>query len=300
MTPSNTGDRIPDSSCDIKSETNPGLIAKAHCNRYDILILGITIVIGGQYFSWNAGLVAGFGSYFIATVLIGSAYFCLCLSVSELSSALPFAGGAYGLARCTLGFYAGFMVGCCESAEYICYVALSAVSLGSIIITIIPFLTLYQPLIWLLFYASALSVYIFGGKIFWRINIGLGIASVVIILVFCFGSLHWVNTERYATSIDGKWFIGGFTSFLRVIPISTWFFVGVESLNMACDDVVEPKKSIPWAQTRCIVLLNVTAIFVLIVCSSLPGDIISLASDLTPLNSGWCNILLDCSQLVPC
>ena len=39
----------------------------------DIWALGITIVIGGQYFNWNDGLSAGFGSYAIATLLIGTA-----------------------------------------------------------------------------------------------------------------------------------------------------------------------------------------------------------------------------------
>ena len=85
----------------------------------DIWGLGITIVIGGQYFSWNAGLSAGFGSYAIATGLIATAYICLCCSVSELASTMPFAGGGYGLARVTLGFYTGFLIGCCEIIEYI-------------------------------------------------------------------------------------------------------------------------------------------------------------------------------------
>ena len=58
----------------------------------DIWALGITIVIGGQYFNWNDGLSAGFGSYSIATLIIGVGYICLCFCTSELSSALPFAG----------------------------------------------------------------------------------------------------------------------------------------------------------------------------------------------------------------
>jgi amino acid permease len=58
----------------------------------DVWALGITIVIGGQYFSWNAGLTAGFGSFAIAMSLTGCAYICLCLCVAELSGTLPFAG----------------------------------------------------------------------------------------------------------------------------------------------------------------------------------------------------------------
>jgi amino acid transporter len=61
----------------------------------DMWALGISIVIGGQYFSWNAGVYVGFGSYVIAFFLISSAYMCLVSSVAELSSGLPFAGTSH-------------------------------------------------------------------------------------------------------------------------------------------------------------------------------------------------------------
>ena len=88
-----------------KSENSPLMYG---LKWWDIWALGITIVIGGQYFSWNNGLESGFGSFMISTLLMGFAYICLCLCTSELSSAIPFAGGAYGLARCTLGFFQDF------------------------------------------------------------------------------------------------------------------------------------------------------------------------------------------------
>ena len=61
-------------------------------NYREVWALGIAIVIGGQYFSWNSGLNAGFGNFAITTLLIGSAYGCFSMSLSEISSTLPFAG----------------------------------------------------------------------------------------------------------------------------------------------------------------------------------------------------------------
>lgn len=75
----------------------------------DIWALGITIVIGGQYFNWNDGLSAGFGSYAIATLLIGTAYICLCFCTSELSSALPFAGERMICIRFLLSMKSNFL-----------------------------------------------------------------------------------------------------------------------------------------------------------------------------------------------
>ena len=252
------------------------------CTKFDIWALGITIVIGGQYFSWNSGLVAGFGSYCVGTFVIGTAYICLCLCTSELTSALPFAGGAYGLARCTLGFYAGFIIGCCETIEYILYVSASALSLGQIISSILPSLNPYQPVLWLLFYLTALPIHIYGGKYFWKFNNILAIISFVVIIIYCLGSLPYTNFMHYASTSDGK----SFDSFIAVLPLAAWFFVGVEAVSMASDDTKEPKKNIPRGQIACICTLFITAISVLFVCCSLPTGIDDLTNTLAPLNTG--------------
>ena len=253
---------------------------------FDVWALGITVVIGGQYFSWNAGYSAGFGSYLIGTILIGSAYFCLCLCTSELTSALPFAGGAYGLARCTLGFYAGFLVGICETIEYISYVALSTVSLAQLISSVFTSATGYEPVIGLGFYASALLVHIFGGKLFWSFNLVAAIVSLAFLLMFIFGSLPYVDFQRNAVTQNGEYFVGGMSEFLRVLPLAAWFFVGVEALNMSCDDVNAPRRAVPKGQISCVVTLSITAILVMFVCASLPGGIENAASVLAPLNTG--------------
>ena len=70
-------------------------VRRLRLTTVDMWCLGITIVIGGQYFGWNESLQAGFGSTLIATFLMATAYICLVFCISELSSALPFAGDGY-------------------------------------------------------------------------------------------------------------------------------------------------------------------------------------------------------------
>ena len=53
---------------------------------------GITIVIGGQFFGWNAGLSAGFGSFLISLLFVGSGFICLICCNAEVWSVLPFSG----------------------------------------------------------------------------------------------------------------------------------------------------------------------------------------------------------------
>ena len=164
-------------------------------------------------------------------------------------------GGAYGLARVTLGFYPGFMIGCCETAEYIMYVATSAVQLAQMLISVMDCRKDLQPVICLLFYLSALYVYIFGNgrSWFWRFNMGLCILSLFVVIIYILGAAKFADLDKYAgvvsaaevdyyqgeTSLSSEkkvWFEGGMGTFLKVLPLTAWFFVGVESLSFACDE----------------------------------------------------------------
>lgn len=56
------------------------------------LYIGITIVIGGQYFSWNEGLEYGFIPYLSSVLLMSAGYMVLIFSLAEMTSTLPFSG----------------------------------------------------------------------------------------------------------------------------------------------------------------------------------------------------------------
>ena len=220
----------------VVSEESANL--KLHLGLFDVWCLGITIVIGGQYFSWNAGLSAGFGSYLISTVLMGTAYICLCFCNAEITSALPFAGGAYGISRVTLGLYAGFIVGILEACEYIAYVASSALVLSYLVCLTTMTSSTLIPVYSLVFFVVALWIQIAGGRWFWCMSSLLAVASFVILLMFNFGSLYWTNiiyTSSPSTTGGTKhtYFVGGVTSFIKVTPLAAWWYVGIEALNLS-------------------------------------------------------------------
>ena len=213
-------------------------------------------------------------------VLIGFAYICLCLCNAELTSSFLFAGGAYGINRITCGLYPGFLIGCCEGAQYITYVAISTYLLSKMLRDIWHTEEYMVPIFCLLFYISACSILIFGERYFWRFSALFGVSSLLILLIYCFGSLAYVNIARYAPHFgatgsdfeDNKpqWFIGGMTGFMKCFPFSSWFFVGVESMNLSGSIVAQPKTAVPIASIWCIVTCFFTSLFVLFVCASLP------------------------------
>uniref|UniRef100_K3X4Z5 Amino acid permease/ SLC12A domain-containing protein n=1 Tax=Globisporangium ultimum (strain ATCC 200006 / CBS 805.95 / DAOM BR144) TaxID=431595 RepID=K3X4Z5_GLOUD len=256
--------------------------------RWDIWILGISIGLGGQYFSWNEGLKSGLYTFLIEYFLVGFAYIALCCCTSEITGALPFAGGAYGLSRCTLGFYPGFIIGCAEAIEYIIYVATSVLALADMFVESIPELDGFEPLIWLLVYASALFFHIRGDYVFWRWNIVIGVLSLFFVLLYCIGSFPHTNFALNADNDPDFRFVHGTHGFMRSLPLACWFFVGVEALNLASDDVVDPKRSIPFAQLSCILSLFLSGIVVFFVTVSLPPPGLNQVSKLlAPFDNGF-------------
>ncbi|CAK4685618.1 unnamed protein product [Aphanomyces euteiches] len=267
---------------------------KVAAASFDLWAAGITIVIGGQYFSWNGGLTAGTLSYAIAMFMMGFAFICMGLCEAEMASMFPFEGGAFGLARCTWGFYAGFIVGCSEALQYIIYVACAFVFFGKMLGALWPFAADYPYVIWLLAYILSSLTLILGGKIYWRWNLILALVSIGFIIIYVFGSLPYVDIQKFGGGQD-QLVVGGFSQFMNVFPLSAWFYVGVECINRLCSEAYEPRISVPLAQITCILTLFCTAIMVFFVAISMDPGMPEVAGALSPLNHGF-NRMFNCSD----
>src|SRR5436305_2594854 len=77
-----------------------------------IWALGVGVVITGEYFGWNGGLgVAGPIGMLLASLFVCALYMIWILSLSELSVAMPFAGGPLAYGRRAIGPWFGFVMG---------------------------------------------------------------------------------------------------------------------------------------------------------------------------------------------
>ncbi|CAK4487153.1 unnamed protein product, partial [Aphanomyces euteiches] len=98
----------------VAKSSNKYVVSSKH-----IWAIGFTMIINGQFFFWNGGVVVGSVGFGLVILISGLAFLCLALSMAEMSSMLPFAGGVYGLSRCAIGFQAGFILGCSEVLDYL-------------------------------------------------------------------------------------------------------------------------------------------------------------------------------------
>lgn len=209
-----------------------------YASLLDLYSLGLTIVLGGQVFSWNAGLHAGFWEYFTSIVFIGTAYIVLVLCLAEMTSALPFSGGCYGFVRVAVGPLWGFVVACCEVMQNLLYVTASVIPFGEMMSIAFDVDERYDPLWWLFFFVTACAIHIYGRKLFWRINLVMGLGSLLLILVFVFGSIHFEDFNENASPRSDRRHFSSY-GFFKNMPFSTWFYIGVEMLPIAAIDALE-------------------------------------------------------------
>src|SRR5438128_5997475 len=77
-----------------------------------IWALGVGVVITGEYFGWNQGLLAGGPiGMLLASLFVCALYLMWVLALSELSVAMPFAGGPLAYGRRAVGPAFGFIMG---------------------------------------------------------------------------------------------------------------------------------------------------------------------------------------------
>lgn len=193
----------------------------------------------------------------------------------------------------------GYVIGCCEAVEYILYVSAANLSLASMIMDLTNTDNAMIPVYCLIFYIIAVSILLVDGKGFWNVSNLIGVVSFIIVLIYCFGSLKFVNFPTNAESenttgvitseASSQLFIGGISNFFSIVGLSGWFFVGVESLNL-CSGVVEnPKVNIPRGSLSCVLSLFCTGLFVIFVTPSLPpqDDNVPTSQALAAFNNGF-------------
>ncbi|KAI9980041.1 hypothetical protein PInf_026894 [Phytophthora infestans] len=159
-------------------------------------------------------------------------------------------------------------------------------SFVDLIVDAVPWLDPLAPLLWTLFYVTALAVQIKGGRAFWIFNLAIGVISLVIVVIYCVGSSAFVDFGKNGVDPNFE-FVDGFSGFMKALPLAAWFFVGVEALNLSSDQVDQPKKIVPKAQVLCVGTLFCTGLVVYFVTAALPPGIASLPSELVPLNRGF-------------
>ena len=228
--------------------------------------IAVGLVISGEYFGWSYGWgVAGTLGFLVTTLLVAVMYTCFIFSFTELTTAIPHAGGPFAYSLRAFGPTGGIIAGLATLIEFVFAPPAIAMAIGSYLNVQFPDL---DPKI------AAVGAYV----IFMGLNIlGVSIAATFELVVTVLAVLELlvfmgVVAPGFSFSnfvLDG-WagsneFSGAAVSgIFAAIPFAIWFFLAIEGAAMAAEEAKDPKRTIPKAYIAGILTLVTLAIGVMI------------------------------------
>ncbi len=240
--------------------------------------IAVGLVISGDYFGWNYGLarggVVGMG---IATLAITVLYVCFIFPYTELSAAIPHAGGPFAYARRAFGSWGAYLAGAATLLEFLFAPPAIARAIGSYVHLRAPSLPVN---------AVAVGAFV----VFGIVNaVGVSLAATIELVVtvlatfelvlFCGLTAPHVEASRLLAT---PWFPQGVAGVFAALPFAIWFYLGLEGVAMSAEEVVDPKRDIPRGYIAGIVTLVALALGTLIcTCGVMPWQ--ALQEDDSPL-----------------
>lgn len=201
--------------------------------------LGVGYVISGMYFGWNLGLEKG-GTLglAVATFFIIVMYLTFTFSYTELTCAIPKAGGVFDYAVRALGRDWGFLGGMAQNIEFVFAPPAIAFAIGA-------YLNLFMPgfpvvAIAIVGYLVFTGLNILGVKLAASFELFITVIAVLELLIFAGAALpafEFSNLEKNALP-------NGWAGAFAAIPFAIWFFLAIEGVANVAEETVNPQRNI--------------------------------------------------------
>ena len=260
-----------------------------------VVMYGLCISLAGHYVGWTVSLYAGFWEVFGCTFVILTSTGCLMLCIAEMTSALPFSGGTYGVVRVTLGHLPGYLVGTCEALQNVLYVSLSVGTLSKYITLMTDYDEKFEPLYWVVFYLTIGIISSNHRTLFWRSMWMFGVFMCVMLLLYCTTTrAEDVNFAKYTKdpAVTNVPYHEEVYHFFQQLPLPSFFFnLSIKPLQLACRESMNPTSDVPIAMYIVYALSIVSAYSILFCASSIaPGVSVLRNFPAAPLSFGFSSI----------
>ncbi len=265
--------------------------------------IAVGLVISGEYFGWSYGWAqAGTLGFLVTTILIAVMYTTFIFSFTELTTAIPHAGGPFAYAYRAFGPLGGFVAGFATLIEFVFAPPAIALAIGAYLNVQFP--ALDPKLAAVGAYVVFMALNIAGVTIAASFELFVTVLAIIELLVFMgvvspgfdwanFVAKGWAGEEVFtSTSIGG---------IFAAIPFAIWFFLAIEGAAMAAEEAKDPKRTIPRAYVAGILTLVVLAFGTMIFAGAV-GDWSALSNINDPLpqamkavvgeSSGWLHMLV--------
>jgi ethanolamine permease len=236
--------------------SNPAL--KKVLKPVHLWALAVGLVISGEYFGWNLGWeVAGTGGFLIATLIVTVFYITFIFSFTELTAAIPQAGGPFAYAYKALGPLGGLVAGYATLVEFLLAPPAVAFALGSYMHFLHPSLPVLPVAIGC--YVVFTLINFLGIKesaVFSLIVTVLAVAELLLFMGIVAPAFRWENFKQDAMPF-------GWGGVFAALPFAIWFYLAIEGVAMVAEEVQDPQRTIPRGYIYGIVTLVLLALGVM-------------------------------------
>ncbi|QIX59875.1 ethanolamine permease [Hymenobacter sp. BT18] len=202
--------------------------------------LAVGLVISGEYFGWNYGwAVAGPVGFLVATLLVTVLYVTFIFSFTELTTAIPHAGGPFAYSYRAFGPLGGLVAGYATLVEFLLAPPAIALALGSYGHFLHPQVPVLGTA--LVCYVVFIGVNLLGIKESARFSLlvtVLAVAELVLYMGLVAPGFQVRNFLAHPVPL-------GAAGVFAALPFAIWFYLAIEGVAMVAEEVENPKKTIP-------------------------------------------------------
>ncbi len=276
---------------------------KPALNVWHMWGLAVGLVISGEYFGWSYGWdKAGTLGFLVTSILIAVMYTTFIFSFTELTTAIPHAGGPFAYARRAFGPKAAFIAGFATLVEFVFAPPAIAMAIGAYLNVQFPGV---DPKVMAAgAYVVFIALNIIGVHIAATFELFVTLLAIIELLVFMgvvspgfsvsnFVAHGWAGQDGFSLAV--------IPGIVAAIPFAIWFFLAIEGVAMAAEEAENPRRTVPVAYIAGILTLVVLAIGVMVFAGG-AGDWKALSNINDPLpqamkmivgaNSGWLHMLV--------
>jgi len=265
--------------------------------------IAVGLVISGEYFGWSYGWAqAGTLGFLVTTVFIALMYTTFIFSFTELTTAIPHAGGPFAYSYRAFGPLGGYVAGFSTLVEFVFAPPAIALAIGAYLNVQFPALDARAAAVGA--YALFMALNIAGVTVAATFELVVTVLAIGELLVFMgvvsggfswshFSAGGWAGAQHPSFAMLGGLF--------AAIPFAIWFFLAIEGAAMAAEEARDPKRTIPRAYIFGILTLVALAFGTMIFAGGV-GDWPRLANINDPLpqamkivvgaKSGWLHLLV--------
>ncbi|MCD8739795.1 ethanolamine permease [Mucilaginibacter roseus] len=221
--------------------------------------IAVGLVISGEYFGWNYGWhEAGTVGFLITTAVVTLMYVTFIFSYTELTTAIPHAGGAFAYAYRATGPIGGLIAGYATLVEFLFATPGIAFALGSYLHFLYPDISILVSA--LFFNVVFILLNISGIKESAAFSVFITLLAVAELLLFMGIVAPSFKMENYlANSTPVK-----MSGMLAALPFAVWFYLAIEGVAQVAEEVDNPKSNIPKGYISAMLTLVLLAIGVMV------------------------------------